>query len=173
MSQQMKATYASEGKTGDDLAYAVYTDSHVGAPARWIAKRTADGAPTYLYYFSYVRPEDRGKARGAAHGAEIPHVFDSWSKAAPALKLSDEERAVTRTVHSCWVSFAKTGKPQCEGAPAWPRYTVSTDELMELGTSAQVRQHFRKAQLDAQEAAMEDVLDGQRRSLTTLLQGTW
>jgi para-nitrobenzyl esterase len=172
-SQTIKDAYASEGKSGDDLAYAMYTDSHVGAPARWVAERTANGAPTYLYHFSYVRPTERGKVRGAAHGAELPYVFDSWSKAAPSLTLSAEEQAVTRMVHSCWVTFARTGKPQCEGAPTWPRYSVQDDQLMDLGVSAEVRQHFRKAQLDAQEAAMGDVLNAQRQTLNTLLEGKW
>jgi para-nitrobenzyl esterase len=172
-SQPIKAAYASEGKTGDDLAYAMYTDSHVGAPARWIAARMADGAPTYLYRFSYVRAAERDKVRGASHGAELPYVFDSWSKAAAGLTLNAEEQAVTRRVHSCWVTFARTGKPQCEGAPDWPRYSVHDDELMDLGVSAEVRQRFRKQQLDAQEAAMADVLKVQRQALEKLLEGKW
>jgi carboxylesterase type B len=56
-------------------------------------------------------------------------------------------------MHSCWVNFAKTGAPSCEGVPEWPRYTEDGDSLMELGLSPRVRQGFRKAQLDAQEAA--------------------
>jgi para-nitrobenzyl esterase len=169
----VKAAYAADRMSDDDLAYALYTDSHVGAPARWIAKRTASGAPTYLYYFSYVRAADRSNVRGAAHGAELPYVFDSWREAAPGLKLTAEEEAVTRLVHSCWVTFAKNGEPRCDGAPTWPRYTSSDDKLMELGNTAAVRQNFRKAQLDAQEAAMPDVLAAQRAALDTLLEGRW
>lgn len=163
------AAYAGEGKSGDDLAYAMYTDSHVGAPARWIARKTAGGAPTYLYHFSYLRAGDRATARGARHGDEIPYVFDSWSKGAPAVALTDEDRAVIRTIRSCWISFARTGRPKCDGAPAWPRYTAKGDQLMDFGITPQVRQHFRKAQLDAQEAAMDDVLNGQREALAKLL----
>jgi para-nitrobenzyl esterase len=165
----VKAAYASEGKTGDDLAYALYTDSHVGAPARWIAARTEGGAPTYLYLFSYVRTANRGKVRGAAHGDDISYVFDTWGKSYPTLELSDEDRAATRLVHSCWVTFAKTGKPQCEGAPDWPRYTRADDRLMELGLKPQVLQNFRKAQLDAQEAAMQDVIGETRKSVEELV----
>jgi para-nitrobenzyl esterase len=165
----VKSAYAAEGKTGDDLAYALYTDSHVGAPARWIAARTESGAPTYLYLFSYVRAPNRGKVRGAAHGDEISYVFDTWSKSYPTLQLSDEDRAATRMMHSCWVTFAKTGKPQCEGAPGWPHYTRADDHLMELGLKPQVLKNFRKAQLDAQEAAMQDVINETRRSVEELV----
>jgi para-nitrobenzyl esterase len=94
-SDAVKQAYKMEGVVGDDLGYSMYTDSHVGAPARWIAKQMAAGAPSYLYHYSYVRPADRGKVRGASHGAELPFVFDSWSKVAPELRLSDEERSVT------------------------------------------------------------------------------
>lgn len=167
----VKAAYASEGKAGDDLAYALYTDSHVGAPARWIASKTETGAPTYLYLFSYVRSANRGKVRGAAHGDDASYVFDDWAKAYPQLQLSDEDRAATRMMHSCWVTFAKTGKPQCDGAPDWPRYARADDQLMELGLRPQVRAGFRKQQLDAQEAAMQDVLDETRKSVVDLISG--
>jgi para-nitrobenzyl esterase len=165
----VKAAYVAEGKTGDDLAYALYTDSHVGAPARWIAARTESGAPTYLYLFSYVRAPNRGKVRGAAHGDEVSYVFDTWGKSYPTLQLSDEDRAATRLVHSCWVTFAKAGKPQCEGAPDWPRYSRADDRLMELGLKPQVLKNFRKLQLDAQETAMQDVIDETRKSVAELI----
>ena len=55
-------------------------------------------------------------------------------------------------MHSCWASFAKTGKPQCASGPAWPAYTPQSDQLMEFGVDSGVRQGFRKPQLDTQEA---------------------
>lgn len=55
----------------------------------------------------------------------------------------------------------------------WPRYWSSDDKLMELGSTAGVRQNFRRTQLDAQEAAMPDVLAAQRATLDTLLEGKW
>jgi para-nitrobenzyl esterase len=149
---ELLAAYAADGKTGADLGYQLYTDEHVGAPARWIAGKASAGAPSYLYLFSYVRSGNRGRARGAAHGDDIPLAFDIWS-ALPQIPISDEDRAATRLVHSCWVSFAKIGKPTCEGAPDWPRYTPESDQLMELGSSPAVRERFRERQLDAQEEA--------------------
>jgi para-nitrobenzyl esterase len=165
----VRAAYSGEGKSGDDLAYQIYTDSHVAAPARWVASKTEKGAPTYLYQFSYVRSVNRGKVRGAAHGDEISFVFDTWGKSYPTLQLSDEDRAATRLMHSCWVSFATTGKPRCEGAPEWPRYTARDDRVMDLGASPTVRTAYRKAQLDAQEAAMQDVINETKSSLGELL----
>jgi para-nitrobenzyl esterase len=168
-SPSVMAAYAGEGKTGQDLAYQLYTDSHVGAPARWIAAKTEGGAPTYLYLFSYVRSASRGKVRGAAHGDDISYVFDSWAKSYPQLQLSEEDRAATRLMHSCWVSFAKIGKPACEGAPEWPRYSREKDQVMELGLQPKVLTGYRQGQLNAQEAAMrQDVIADTRASVAEL-----
>ena len=163
------ATYRAESQTQEDLAYALWTDVHVAAPARWIARLTAGGAPTYLYYFSYVPPDQRGKVRGAAHASELPYVFDNWEKAAPGREIADDVRAATKRVHSCWVSFARYGRPSCEGAPEWPRYRPQDGQVMELGSVARLRKDFRKAQLDAHEAAMKDDLASQRQELDQLL----
>jgi para-nitrobenzyl esterase len=84
---------------------------------------------------------------------------------------TDEERALTRTVHACWIAFATTGQPHCDGAPAWPRYRGSDDVLMDFGAVAQIRRNFRKSQLDAQESAMGELLAAQRRTLEKLLAG--
>jgi para-nitrobenzyl esterase len=148
---ELLTAYGSDGLTGADLGYRLYTDQHAAAPARWIARNAAKGAPAYLYQFSYVLSLQRSRNRGATHGSELPFVFDSWSRISAQLKLSDEDQAVTRLMHSCWVSFAKLGRPQCEGAPEWPAYSVKRDALMDLDAKPQLRTRFRKAQLDAQE----------------------
>jgi len=165
------SAYIGESQTQEDLAYSIWTDVHVAAPARWIAKMTADGAPTYVYYFSYLPPDERGKVRGAAHASELPYVFDNWQKSAPGRAILDDMRAATKRTHSCWVSFARSGRPSCEGAPEWPRYRAQSDQIMELGTTAQVRKNFRKLQLDAQEAAMQNDLAAQRQVLEELVRG--
>jgi para-nitrobenzyl esterase len=166
----VKAAYADDGKAGADLGYQMYTDQHVGAPARWIADKASRGAPSYLYLFSYVRTANRGKVRGAAHGDDLTFVFGNWEKAYPQLTLSDEDRAATRLMQSCWTSFAKTGKPQCDGAPAWPRYTRADDRLMDLGLTPEVRQGFRAKQLDAHEAARHEEADRQARNIEELIE---
>ena len=94
-------------------------------------------------------------AKGANHAGEIPYGFDSQDKVPGRTPmLTAEDRAETTLVHSCWVSFVKTGAPVCEaGGKAWPAYHPETDELMEFGIQSGVVAHFRKAELDAQEKA--------------------
>jgi para-nitrobenzyl esterase len=150
----VKAAYAGEAKDDAALAPILFTDTFGAAPARWIAGKDSAHAPAYLYVFTYVRVNKRAALPGANHTSEIPYVFDS-QMAVPVYKLEiqDEDKAVARRVHSCWVAFAKTGVPACDGGPSWPAYTPASDQLMEFGQTPQVRQHWRKPQLDAITAA--------------------
>ena len=149
----VKAAYPEDSSDQTKLARDIFTDSVMGGPARMIARRQAAKAPAWLYYFSYVRVVRRGKIPGANHTSENPYVFDTQMIIPNyADQIRDEDRAEAAMMHSCWVSFAKTGRPACAGAPAWPPHSGTSDQLMEFGLTNGVRQHFRKAQLDAIEA---------------------
>jgi para-nitrobenzyl esterase len=146
--------YPDEAADPAKLARAIFDDEAMGAPARWIAGRQSAKAPAFLYYFSYVRVVRRGKIPGANHTSENPYVFDSQMGIPNyADQIQAEDRAMAALVHSCWVSFAKTGAATCKGAPAWPAYAPASDQLMEFGLTADVRANFRKAQRDAVEKA--------------------
>jgi para-nitrobenzyl esterase len=151
-----RAVYASDAASDDALAQAVFTDSVMGAPAHWIAGKASGGAPSWLYHFSYVASMQRGRAPGARHGSEIPYVFSTGSALASrfGITLTDEDRAMEHLVHSCWVGFAKTGKPACDGGQAWPAYEPAADQVLEFGYKTGVVSAFRKPQYDALEATL-------------------
>ncbi len=160
-SPETRAAYAGQAGGDAELAQALFTDAVMGAPARWIAARQSAKAPAWLYYFSYVRVARRGKIPGANHTSENPYVFDSQMGIPNyASEIVDDDRALARLMHSCWVAFAKTGAPTCSGAPAWPAYSLKSDRLMEFGVTTGVRAHFRKVQLDAQDRAAGKPLNG-------------
>ncbi|MEO7026766.1 MAG: carboxylesterase family protein, partial [Caulobacteraceae bacterium] len=147
----VKAAYAD---IPDDTAkaQAMFTDSFMGAPARWVAGKAA--GPAHLYHFAYVASMLRATSPGAGHDTEIPFVFDSWDHLGALvkfLKLTDQDRAMTALVHGCWVAFAKTGAADCAGG--WPVYSRATDALLQFDDPTAVKTGFRKAQYDAQEAA--------------------
>jgi para-nitrobenzyl esterase len=141
---------AGRGAAPSREAADAFIDGQAGAPARWIAGRFA-GQPSWLYYFAYVREADRATAPGAAHASEISYVFN-WLRPTRGQEPSDQDKAMAVLMHSCWVAFARTGRPTCASGPAWPAYTPQGDQLMEFGAPPSVQTHFRKAQLDAQEA---------------------
>lgn len=141
------------GAGSDDaaLARAVFRDANFAAPARWAAGRAS--GPAYLYRFSYVRQKQIGRMPGAAHGSEIPYVFDSWRQSPFGGRfMADADRAEATMLHTCWVAFAKDGRPACQGAPAWPAYRKQDDELLDFGSAAVVCKGFDAHQLDFVEA---------------------
>jgi para-nitrobenzyl esterase len=115
----------------DDLVRALFRDSIAMAPARWIAGRSWRRQPAFLYYFDYVDEARRSTVRGAPHGSEVLHVFETLAHrpdGGPPATPADEAMAVL--VHSCWVNFAKTGRPICAGGDPWPAYTQENDSWM-------------------------------------------
>ena len=91
----------------------------------------AGGAPTYVYRFDRIRTGDHGI--GAYHGAEIPYVFDTHDAWLPT---DDIDRALTRRMMGYWQSFAATGDPNHDNAPAWPRWN---DDARLLSLAEEIR----------------------------------
>jgi para-nitrobenzyl esterase len=99
-------------------------------PARAIARTlSARGQPVYEYRFSYIPTSMRGKWPGVWHAAEIPFVFDTV-RAHYGAQTSAADQTMAREIQSYWVAFARSGRPDPAGEPAWPRYEQSTDRLM-------------------------------------------
>jgi para-nitrobenzyl esterase len=160
-SPSLRVAYAADGPSENDVGRQMFNDASMGAPARWIARKMSARAPAWLYYFSYVPERQRATRPGTNHASEIPFVFDSLD-AVPGRSalVTPGERAEASLAHSCWVAFAKTGRPKCGGGQAWPAYSTSADELLDFGDPLAVRTHFRKAQLDAQESVAGARLGG-------------
>jgi para-nitrobenzyl esterase len=144
-----RRAYGASRITPETYARQVLGDAWFVAPARWIAGAAAGGAPSYLYHFSYVAERRRGQTPGAAHGSEIPYVFNNWDKL-PALSpfVTANDQAMADRMSECWVSFAVQGRPSCADAEGWPAYSPETDTLVDFGPEVVIRPAFRKAQLD-------------------------
>ncbi len=105
-------------------------------PARFVAQRVAAcGQASYVYRFSYVATPLRSKMSGAFHSSEIPYVFDTigqstWGNLGKGLTQADYKMA--EETNSYWVNFGKTGDPNGDSLPHWPKYTRSGDGLMDF-----------------------------------------
>jgi para-nitrobenzyl esterase len=158
-SAQAKAAYDADGST--DLATLVARandDFGQAEPARFAASAfAANGSPVYLYRFSYVQTAMREQLRaGAPHGGEIGYVFGTLA-ARPGTTLSPEDLAVARLVQRYWVNFARTGDPNGEGLPTWPRHDPAKDVIFDFrpdGTAG-AGSDPRKARLDVTQLATE------------------
>jgi len=134
----------------------VNTDKVWAEPARFTARAFfAKGEPAYIYRFSYVPASMQQMMRyGAAHGSEIPYVFDNLTgRNGTAVAPKDQE--VAKTMNAYWANFAKTGDPNGEGLPKWPRFDPQRDEILEFRPdgSTVASPDPRKARLDVMEQA--------------------
>ncbi len=125
-------------------------------PARFVVRVAADaGQAAYEYRFSYVAESLRKTWKGAPHATEIPFVFDTVA-ARYTKDLADADEAIAKAAIGYWVAFAKTGNPDGEGRPHWPRYSATDDELMNFTNSGPVAEHDAwKARLDLTQAVAQ------------------
>ncbi len=156
---EVLAAYSDEERTlsKEQLGYAIYTDEHVNAPARWIAREVSrnNRSHVYRYLFSHVVSLRAGQ-QGAAHTDDVPFIFDSWGPILESMgiqrTLPDIDQRVTDLVQDCWISFARDGKPNCGRSFAWPATTPDNDVIVEIDSALTIRDGFRKSQYDAIES---------------------
>lgn len=111
---------------------------------RLVRKQTAQGEPSFLYYFDHGYPAEDSAGYHAFHGSELPYVFGTpeklpplWPKppaAAGEAKLSD-------AMIDYWSSFARNGKPTAANEPAWPAYDA-TASYMDITDAPHAADHL-------------------------------
>jgi para-nitrobenzyl esterase len=135
------------------------TDWVWGEPARMTARAfLAVGEPAYIYLFGYVPPAMRERARyGAGHGSEVPFVFGNLNARWGASEATPEEEKLAQIMNTYWANFAKTGNPNGEGLPVWPRYNTQKEEILDIDVNGKVvaQPDPRKKRLDVIEKAFK------------------
>lgn len=127
------------------------TVQSITEPDRAVARLHAKhGAPTWLYYFSYVPAAERArKPYGAAHVDEVRFVFGQ-----PRARFAPEDLALTDAMNAYWANFARTGKPGTAAGVAWPKFDLAKEAQIEFGAEGpKVRERFLKDWRDFAEAA--------------------
>jgi para-nitrobenzyl esterase len=122
------------------VASLVAMDRMMVEPARFIVKSmSAAGQPAYEYRFSYVAESMRKQWKGAPHATEIPFVFDTVA-ARYGKDLAPQDEGAAEAANEYWIAFAKTGDPNGDGRPHWPKYSATADTLLDFTNDGPVVQ---------------------------------
>jgi para-nitrobenzyl esterase len=143
--------YAGVAADDTQVADQAFGDATFVAGSRHVARSFAARAePVYVYHFDYVLERRRGKVPGAAHGSEIPYVFDTLGKLPALVQMltTPADAATAATMHRYWVNFATTGDPNGTGLPQWPRYSAEADQWLVIRPKIETVTRFRAPQLD-------------------------
>ncbi len=138
---EVKAAYGAAEAYERNLA----GDVIFAEPARFLAGLAAPNT-SYLYHFDYVPSAKRATDKGAPHGVDVYYVFGNLEDLGVA--LTDEDRAMAKLMGDYWVSFARSGNPDGDGRPAWPRFRPDGERLL-LSAGGTKAESAKSAALDA------------------------
>ena len=153
-----------------DLGRQAVRDSIFSAFVKHIADLHSQRAPAWRYYFNYLPERQRALEPGVSHGGEITFVFDTLSRT-PAyqdIRTPADDR-MARRVGAYWLAFARTGRPDPVGEPAWASSTRRRSVTMEFGDEPVLRNRFHERRLNILIGVIGilDNLAGQKREDAT------
>ena len=90
---------------------------------KWIeAQRETGGSPVYRYHFELAAPPSKFHPDAIAfHSDDIEYVFGTLDTR-PGAVWRPEDRKLSEQMMSYWTNFARTGDPNGEGLPEWPKF---------------------------------------------------
>ncbi|WP_341955311.1 carboxylesterase family protein [Microbacterium sp. LWH13-1.2] len=108
---------------------------------------TQASSSTYLYFFSHVPPDPRLEHFGAYHGAEVMYAYENL-EAGGGARFDADDYMLRDQMSSYWLNFVKTGDPNGDSLPAWPRFDDAPDQVMEFDRGSRVAPRPQPEQVD-------------------------
>lgn len=117
------------------VATALASDDFLALPTwKWFDLQRRTGAPTYLYYFTRVRPRfvtdtsNNPLPWGAVHSGEIEYALGNLD-ANPLYVWTADDRKVSATMSAYFANFIKTGNPNSARLPVWPKASLDAGKI--------------------------------------------
>lgn len=111
---------------------------------RLVRKQTAAGQPSFLYYFDHGYPAEDAAGLHAFHASELPFMFGTYDLSAPnwpKIPATPAEAKLSDAMVDYWSSFARTGRPEAGGAPAWPAFGTA-ESYMDFADAPHASEHL-------------------------------
>lgn len=147
---RVTAVYDGYGTKRTDLVeLQLTTDMMITAPTRAAARASAShGAPTFLYYYSFVRPSQRERVPGASHMDEVYALFGHMNLMQGGPPDPPDSLPVVAALQERWARFVSTGSPASKTEP-WPALKLDDQQLLEFSNAGEfVRSDFASQRLD-------------------------
>lgn len=106
-----------------------------------------NGAAVYMFMFTWQSPVFDGKYK-ALHCMELPFVFDNVERARQMTGGGQGAHELADKMSNAWLNFAKTGNPNHNGLPQWPKYDSKGTPTMFFDNTCEVKPQHDKEFLD-------------------------
>ena len=162
------AAYAAEAETAPGAVPGlIFSDTIFGWGSRtWVRHAAAVGGDAYLYYIPHAPPvfrlylpdrpdlggEGGPRRMGAYHSGDLAYVFGNTDLV--GIDWEDRDHEIADLLSSYWTNFAKTGDPNGEGLPEWPKYDADTDRALVVGDTVAAESGVLREKLDALDGAL-------------------
>jgi para-nitrobenzyl esterase len=136
-------------------AVTAYSDAVYGCPMRRLALEVQGPVWRYLYAHTYQNSEFLAGFR-ATHFLDDPLLWHDVDLLAgfgeSDYELSPDEEALSANMATYWTNFAKTGDPNGNGVPKWPRYDAVDEPILTLGGDGGVSHGYHRQQCRLQDS---------------------
>jgi para-nitrobenzyl esterase len=134
-------TYTSFGQAYNTI----FADEMYVCPSREVLSAlsaNSQGEFVGRFFYTHVYSEGPYLRYGAAHGFELPFIFDALS--GMQLIPTADEAALVKTFQNTWSSFARKGT----APPFWKRYDAQRDNYVVIDTPMSEGDHLHAKQCD-------------------------
>ncbi|MHA1727737.1 MAG: carboxylesterase/lipase family protein [Promethearchaeota archaeon] len=130
--------YKNNRKNPGDMVDGFFTDFMFRIPSIKTAEAHSlnnENNNVFMYLFDYPSPLKNGDL-GAIHTIENIFVFDTFGEFPLEIYPStrtEEIEIISHKMMDSWISFARTGNPNCEVLPEWKPYDLKHRTTMIIG----------------------------------------